>query len=583
MAIIKKLFRNQLTFAILHHLAHHPQAEFFVRELARAIQADPGNVQRELKKLEAEGFVIINKRGKHTYVRLNASDQDVVQLTSMVTSTSTKKMRFVAMGEEDNMNFLTTLYNIHGFVDERAVSEGIIDHIVPSFFTIEDGLMKYWVPEQEWQQTGEQVRQKLLDGEINMERVASIYTSYGDEIIGNYHVVKNKLAHDKEHILQLIARFREIMSHVMAYSWLALVDLKYYAHTNYVKEYIEQQLKKSGKGGVTVAVLMERLLQPDRLTFTQKMRLSLLELARDEQQGRGTNHEEELHRIHDEYRWLNFGWHGPESTYDFFVQNYEAIIHKSISEIEEEVAFLRNITARVQKEKEQIYHDLAADERHRQYIDAVALLSWLKVYRKDILFCVNWITFHLLEPYRQKSGWSVHELAYITLDEVPDFLAGNLQLTKKDFRDRVHFSVLVGGQALVHVGVAAKAYVDQFELVHDDVPEHNIRLLNGMTACLGKTGDWVYGTAKIVNTPEDMDKLASGDILVSVATTPDILPAMKKAAAMVTDQGGITSHAAIVSRELNIPCLIGTQYATKVFKDGDQIVVCPRHAYVRLQ
>ena len=59
--------------------------------------------------------------------------------------------------------------------------------------------------------------------------------------------------------------------------------------------------------------------------------------------------------------------------------------------------------------------------------------------------------------------------------------------------------------------------------------------------------------------------------------------AMKKAGAIVTDHGGITSHAAIVSRELNIPCLIGTRYATKLFKDGDKVIVCPRHGYIKFQ
>lgn len=64
-----------------------------------------------------------------------------------------------------------------------------------------------------------------------------------------------------------------------------------------------------------------------------------------------------------------------------------------------------------------------------------------------------------------------------------------------------------------------------------------------------------------------------GDILVSIATDPDIVPAMKKAAAIVTEQGGVTSHAAIVSRELNIPCVIGTKIATRVLKDGDRVEV----------
>ena len=55
--------------------------------------------------------------------------------------------------------------------------------------------------------------------------------------------------------------------------------------------------------------------------------------------------------------------------------------------------------------------------------------------------------------------------------------------------------------------------------------------------------------------------------------TPDFVPAMRKARAVVTDRGGITSHAAIISRELNIPCVVGTGIATELFKDGDRIEV----------
>ncbi len=70
-----------------------------------------------------------------------------------------------------------------------------------------------------------------------------------------------------------------------------------------------------------------------------------------------------------------------------------------------------------------------------------------------------------------------------------------------------------------------------------------------------------------------MKKMNKGDILVSIATNPDIVPAMKKAAAIITEQGGITSHAAIVSREFNTPCIIGTKIATKVLHDGDLVEV----------
>jgi len=65
-------------------------------------------------------------------------------------------------------------------------------------------------------------------------------------------------------------------------------------------------------------------------------------------------------------------------------------------------------------------------------------------------------------------------------------------------------------------------------------------------------------------------------------TRPEFLPAMKKSVAVVTDEGGLTCHAAIVSRELGIPCIIGTKIATKVLKTGDLVEVNANHGVVRV-
>lgn len=81
------------------------------------------------------------------------------------------------------------------------------------------------------------------------------------------------------------------------------------------------------------------------------------------------------------------------------------------------------------------------------------------------------------------------------------------------------------------------------------------------------------GVVKIVESPRKLEKIRKGDILVTQMTSPDFVPAMKKAAAIVTDKGGITSHAAIVSRELGIPCIVGTGEATKLLKDGMVVTV----------
>ncbi len=83
----------------------------------------------------------------------------------------------------------------------------------------------------------------------------------------------------------------------------------------------------------------------------------------------------------------------------------------------------------------------------------------------------------------------------------------------------------------------------------------------------------VSGPVRIVLDVKHLDKVKSGDIMVTDMTTPDFVPAMKRAAGIVTNRGGLTSHAAIVSRELGVPCVVGTTTATKVLIDGMVVTV----------
>jgi len=90
---------------------------------------------------------------------------------------------------------------------------------------------------------------------------------------------------------------------------------------------------------------------------------------------------------------------------------------------------------------------------------------------------------------------------------------------------------------------------------------------------LGASPGVGVGRVKVVMDVDEIDKVEEGDVLVTKMTTPDMVPAMRKAAAIVTDEGGITCHAAIVSRELGIPCVVGTGNATEVLEDGQLVTV----------
>lgn len=92
----------------------------------------------------------------------------------------------------------------------------------------------------------------------------------------------------------------------------------------------------------------------------------------------------------------------------------------------------------------------------------------------------------------------------------------------------------------------------------------------------------IRGMARIISGRNEFHKFRDGDIIVTAMTSVDFVPLMKRAVAYVTNEGGITSHAAIVSRELNKPCIVGTSNATKILKDGDLIEVDAEKGVVKI-
>jgi phosphoenolpyruvate synthase/pyruvate phosphate dikinase len=115
-----------------------------------------------------------------------------------------------------------------------------------------------------------------------------------------------------------------------------------------------------------------------------------------------------------------------------------------------------------------------------------------------------------------------------------------------------------------------------FEDMQSSVGE--VSELKGQVAYKGT----VTGTVKIVKNVRAMEHVKKDDILVSPMTTPDFLPAMKLAAAFVTDEGGMMCHGAIVAREMKKPCIIGTKFATQILHDGDLVEVDANNGVVRI-
>ena len=174
-------------------------------------------------------------------------------------------------------------------------------------------------------------------------------------------------------------------------------------------------------------------------------------------------------------------------------------------------------------------------------------------------------------------GVSISCLESMTLLEIKDVIEGKTDINVQNLKKRKNKYIFLCSEG------------QQFTFASDDFLRRAISFLdikdsmnctnsvNGQVAFSGK----VNGIVRVLKTVEDIGKIDYGEILVAVSTNPVLLPAIKRCIAIVTDEGGIISHAAILAREMEKPCIIGTKIATQIFKDGDMVEVDADKGVVR--
>lgn len=167
---------------------------------------------------------------------------------------------------------------------------------------------------------------------------------------------------------------------------------------------------------------------------------------------------------------------------------------------------------------------------------------------------------------------------YLLPAEIRRWLSGGRKPAPEKLSERYQCSawVLVNGKEKVFSGLAAKKIKSMF--INNEIKTSSALEIKGNIAYPGQA----EGIVKIVNSLKDLAKFQEGDILVSFSTNPSLVPAMNKAAAIITNTGGVTCHAAIVSRELKIPCIIGTKIATQVLHDGDKVKVDANRGIIKI-
>jgi phosphohistidine swiveling domain-containing protein len=330
---------------------------------------------------------------------------------------------------------------------------------------------------------------------------------------------------------------------------------------------IERQLQDHGLSGTDFIMAREALTVPEDMSFFQKAERALLNTIVTGQP---------LDAYRDRWYWIH---------------NSYARVHRCTrEEIEKEAEDLRS-----HGDLQHQLNDLHAYvEKLREKKSAVqkqfGLPDTLLHESRALGICIAWqderkgeswrqfdVLFVFLRECERRFGLPLAESAWMTPNEVVSFCrsprSGNDVTKFIQARQRASvLGVAVDAQTIL-VGEEAQSYIDAFWEV---VPDQS-GALKGVVASFGHGGSTgpstISGTARLIASPTEASKFQDGEILVTAMTTPDFMPILRKATAVVTDEGGLTAHAAVVSRELGIPCIVGVKTATRRISTGQTIAL----------
>ena len=289
----------------------------------------------------------------------------------------------------------------------------------------------------------------------------------------------------------------------------------------------------------------------------------------------------ELKKHHSKYFLLNAADGQEPFSIDYYFNKFNSDSKASLESLGDKRRELDLTLEEIKNSKKDIIEKYSINS---SVIDKCHTLSKIGHVRLEMRV-VGWMpgyyyNQYILNEISRRFDYSAKELRFLSVNEIYDLLDGNT-INKNIILDRMKAFIFIIDDKKSFVLSGDEAIGKFKELVNQE-DHSSVREVKGKVAMTGKVIGKVTVFKWTDNMEEKIKQMGNDAILVTGQTRPQIMPLISKSRAIVTDEGGITSHAAIVSRELKIPCVIGTKIATQVFKDGDIVEVDANNGIVRI-
>jgi len=332
-----------------------------------------------------------------------------------------------------------------------------------------------------------------------------------------------------------------------------------------IMEYLEKKTAKTEE-------YFKILTACEKETQGTKELRSMLNMALKLKQGKDVDSDIKEHI--KEFGWINTrGFFGDQWTQEDIKERLEYMLKEDLSS---RLEILDKNLKETKEKTENILSEIDADDEFRKFIEFTKELVYFRTQRMDIFVKSGFLARTLFKEIGKRVNRDFHDFFNLLADEIRDVLIHKTDYSKQIAERKKGFGFFIeNDKCFVLSGKELEEY--KAKNIKEEI-DKSIKEIKGKMACAG----YAKGKVKILSSKYEINKVEKGDILVASMTTPDLIPAMEKAAAFVTDEGGILCHAAIISREMEKPCIIGTNIATKVLKDGDIVEVDADNAIVKI-
>ena len=379
---------------------------------------------------------------------------------------------------------------------------------------------------------------------------------------------------------EYLERYRQTYLYSEPIAWLTKDTLPEYL-TRYIKERDIQH------EGMNAEEILGALIAEERLSFAAQEELDFLRVferaryrgeARESVRGVFRDSLEEDYIIRPlveehtrKWGWIPYDYGAFVWDEDHFYDELAKLLMKPLGAVHNRMDDLLSWPRTVRRRRNAICRANGIDGDHKRLFEALQHCSFLLYFKKEIFTKAHLHVQPLLSEVFRRCGLEYEAGCYLLPNEVRDALLVGKMPDPDMIRGRRTLSVFQTTHPDRHDFLSEEKR-DRLleEIARDGKNEKELRReISGISAMPGQ----IRGRVRILLDSRDLDSLAEGDVLVTSMTSPDYIAGMRRAAAIVTDEGGITSHAAIVARELKKPCVIGTKVATQVFRDGDLVLV----------